>query len=121
MPRFVILRHQTPTGTARASHWDFMLEANDLLRTWALDQEPQLGHTVSGESLGDHRIAYLDYEGPVSGGRGHVTQWDRGQYVLLEETDDRLMVQLTGSRLRGTVTLIRGSKDTRQWRVSFGT
>ena len=57
------------------------------------------------EALPDHRIAYLEYEGPVSGDRGEVRRWDRGSLTLLELNDDSLVALLTGEELAGRVTL----------------
>ncbi len=74
MPRFVILCHENHRG----AHFDFMLESGDVLKTWALPQPPASGVEIECEALADHRLAYLDYEGPVSGGRGSVARWDRG-------------------------------------------
>lgn len=79
MPRYVILTHDHPF-----LHWDFMLEGDGVLRTWRLLEEPVAGRTVRAEALPDHRDAYLDYEGPVSGGRGSVVQWDHGTYDVSE-------------------------------------
>ena len=73
MPRFVILEHDHPV-----LHWDFMLEAGDVLRTWRLSAPPIRGAIVAAERIGDHRRLYLDYEGPVSDGRGNVVRWDAG-------------------------------------------
>jgi hypothetical protein len=67
MPRFVILEHDHPE-----LHWDFMLEAGAVLRTWRLAAPPALGQVVAAAASFDHRLLYLDYEGPVSGGRGTV-------------------------------------------------
>jgi hypothetical protein len=75
MPRYVILTHDHPFP-----HWDFMLEAEGVLRTWRLLAEPAARQSVPAERLADHRLAYLDYEGPVSGGRGSVARWDHGTY-----------------------------------------
>ena len=58
MPRFVILEHDHPER-----HWDLMLEANGVLRTWRLHAAPELGNTVVATPSFDHRLAYLDYEG----------------------------------------------------------
>ena len=71
MPRFVILTHDHPH-----LHWDFMLEADGVLKTWRLQDEPLPGRKFEtpAEPLPDHRIAYLDYEGPVSNNRGIVTR-----------------------------------------------
>ena len=67
MPRFVILRHELPDPRRRGVHWDFMLEHAGVLRTWALAEEPAPNKPISAEALADHRLAYLNYEGPVSG------------------------------------------------------
>lgn len=78
MPRYVILTHDHPFP-----HWDLMLEDGGVLRTWRLLAEPAAGQVVRAEQLADHRLAYLDYEGPVSGGRGSVARWDHGTYEQL--------------------------------------
>ncbi|MGL6094853.1 MAG: DNA polymerase ligase N-terminal domain-containing protein [Fimbriiglobus sp.] len=74
MPRFVILAHDWPTP-----HWDLLLEAGPVLMAWRLLAEPG-GLPVSAEPNVDHRLVYLDYEGPVSGGRGTVIRWDFGTF-----------------------------------------
>lgn len=104
MPRFVILQHDHPQ-----LHWDFMLEMGDVLRAWRLDREPLGSAPIATTALGDHRLVYLDYEGPVSGGRGSVTRWDAGEY--LEEVAGaarepcRVSVRLLGERIRGQALL----------------
>ncbi|MGH7139665.1 MAG: DNA polymerase ligase N-terminal domain-containing protein [Pirellulales bacterium] len=112
--RFVILRHDCPRGL----HWDFMLEADGVLRTWALDAEPVGRLTCGAEPLADHRLAYLDYEGEVSEGRGTVARFDSGTYRLRRDDAEGLIVELRGARLRGEATLLRESGDQR-WRFSF--
>jgi len=118
MPRFVILRHDLPTGAARPCHWDLMLEQGDLLITWACDSPPRLDATTGADKLPDHRHAYLDYEGPVSGNRGAVSRWDAGHYTLLRSTLDQWIVQLSGQRLDGQLTMTRGDDDPR-WSVRY--
>jgi DNA polymerase Ligase (LigD) len=100
MSRYVILEHDHPV-----LHWDFMLEFGPLLRTWRLASQPTAGQVIAAAALGEHRLAYLDYEGPVSGNRGTVRQWDRGEFEPVEETDERVVVRLQGRRLNGTATL----------------
>lgn len=67
--RFVVLHH---TGID-SPHYDLMYERGPggPLATWHFPQWPPKGF-VPVEPLGDHRRAYLDYEGPVSGNRGQV-------------------------------------------------
>jgi len=102
MPRFVILEHDHPS-----LHWDLMLEAGGVLQTWRLANSPEMGSSpIEAMALGDHRIGYLEYEGPVSGNRGTVRRWDAG--VFDEEPDSlpraRKLI-LKGARLNGRVLL----------------
>jgi hypothetical protein len=115
MPRFVILRHDSPCG----AHFDLMLEAGDVLKTWTLPQPPQPGGVVDCESLGDHRSAYLDYEGPLSGDRGSVTRWDHGTYAIERQSDVEWVMHLVGEKLAGNATLRRASSDSSRWRLSL--
>jgi len=102
MPRFVILEHDHPH-----LHWDLMLEASGALRTWRLATPPGVGQCVPAISIGDHRLAYLDYEGPVSGGRGRVRRWDAGTFEWVEQRDRFVIVRLAGAKLDGTLLLER--------------
>lgn len=104
MPRFVILEHDHPFP-----HWDLMLEAGGVLRTWRLLEEPRPGRMVGAEALGDHRLIYLDYEGPVSGNRGRVRRWDEGTFTWEQDAPERAVVRLVGSRCRGQAVLERNS------------
>ena len=112
MARFVVLRHDSPRGL----HWDFMLEVGPALRTWALSRLPEPGEEVECESLPDHRPAYLDYEGPVSEGRGTVVRWDAGTFEIRSESEVELVVELHGWRLTGPVRLRRASDSSAGWR-----
>ena len=95
-----------------------MLETGDLLATWALASPPNTAGTILAESLPDHRLAYLDYEGPISGGRGSVTRWDAGTYQLESGDEQRLVVSLRGMRLIGQAILQRMAGEP-TWRFSF--
>ena len=116
MPRFVVLTHNHPF-----LHWDFMLEQGESLRTWRLSAEPNSGGEISAEPLPDHRLEYLDYEGPVSGERGEVTQWDRGEYELIEESPEKFAVLLKGEKLKGRTTLQSGPENSSTEYSVFGT
>jgi hypothetical protein len=115
MPRYVILEHDFPTR-----HWDFMLESDDVLKTWRLAAPPQAGDGVAAEPSFDHRRAYLDYQGPVSGGRGTVTRWDAGTFSWEEgrEGQEGVVVCLEGARFRGRVRI--EPDGTRGWRLVIG-
>ncbi|HWA97177.1 MAG TPA: DNA polymerase ligase N-terminal domain-containing protein [Pirellulales bacterium] len=117
--RFVILRHEMPRGAGRGSHWDLMLEVDAVLRTWALEAEPRPGSIVRGDALGDHRLAYLEIEGPISGNRGTVARIDRGSYATLDRTETTWRVQLAGSKLQCELR-IQQSLDDQRWTFTFG-
>jgi hypothetical protein len=115
MPRFVILHHDSPRG----EHFDFMLEAGDVLKTWALPRAPAAGVDMDCEALADHRLAYLDYEGLISGDRGGVTRWDGGTYSLECQRSEEWAVTLASDRLVGRATLRRTGEDPKRWRFSL--
>ncbi|MCI0640212.1 MAG: hypothetical protein L0Y72_15035 [Gemmataceae bacterium] len=103
MPRFVILEHDHPY-----LHWDFMLERDGVLRTWRLEKPPPQGlasETVAATSLGDHRLAYLDYEGPLTDERGSVKRWDAGTYDVVQWEQSAIVINLHGSRIIGPAQL----------------
>ena len=141
MPRFVLLFHDCPAGYDRPSHWDFMLEVGSALRTWALSELPNTweaayekspsskslcrplaaGDVVEAQQLGDHRLAYLEFEGPLTRGRGSVIRIDTGSYRELtgeKLSPAHLQIDLTGSLLRGTVMLTQLPSDDKVWILS---
>ncbi|MFK7768051.1 MAG: DNA polymerase ligase N-terminal domain-containing protein [Mariniblastus sp.] len=95
------MAHTFPDGHTRTNHWDLMLEHDGVLLTWAL-REPfgTLGSTrisspssgdpkkarqiISAEKLADHRLAYLEFEGQISGDRGSVKRVLEGEFYWLD-------------------------------------
>ncbi len=107
MPRFVILQHDWPL-----LHWDLLLEAGPVLRAWRLLAIPALGTDIPTEPNADHRSAYLDYEGPVSGGRGAVLRWDFGHFKWLVECADRIEIELRGEKIAGRCVIWQPTSST---------
>ena len=101
--RFAILTHDHPFF-----HWDLLLEAGEVAWTWRLLDDPSGDQAPRAERIGDHRLLYLDYAGPVSGGRGHVTRWDVGTYRVVDESANRMTVQLRSLKGERTLTLPSG-------------
>jgi len=119
MPRYVILRHEMPPSRERRSHWDLMLERDGVLCTWALPEPPNESESMSVDRLADHRLHYLDYEGPVSENRGNVTRWDAGSYELVEADPQRWVVRLAGARMVGRITLQEDAAADQRWSLEF--
>jgi hypothetical protein len=131
MPRFVLLRHEMPPSGEIPSHWDLMFQQGDSLLTWRLEALPaglapaepspvnagrsHVSPPIVAVRLAEHRLEYLDYEGPVSGDRGEVRRVDGGEYTSLVATPTQLHVQLEGAVLRCCVLLEHVAGD--QWRL----
>jgi DNA ligase D-like protein (predicted 3'-phosphoesterase) len=118
-PIFVIQKH-----AATRLHYDFRLEANGVLKSWAIPKGPSTdpGEKRLAVPTEDHPLGYADFEGTIpegSYGAGTVLVWDRGTYRNLTEKDGRtipvgeaiegghLSIWLKGERLRGGYALTR--------------
>ena len=115
MPTFVVLEHDHPEP-----HWDFMLESGSVLKTWRLPEfPPQPGRAVIALALEDHRLLYLNNEGPISGDRGSVVRRDKGSFMLLEGDFENgpLLLALAGDTIHGAATLRRVEGTT--WEFSI--
>jgi bifunctional non-homologous end joining protein LigD len=110
--RFVVQRH-----AARRLHYDFRLERNGALASWAVPKGVPLrrGERHLAVHVEDHPLEYADFEGTIPAGQygaGTVEIWDRGRYELLEEKrDGGLTVRLHGERLAGVWTLVPAKLD----------
>ena len=111
-PIFVVQRHD-----ARALHYDFRLERNGALASWAVPKGVPLepGGRALAVHVEDHPLEYASFHGEIPRGQygaGTVDLWDSGTYELLEEKPDgRLTVELHGSRLRGRWSLVPAHLD----------
>lgn len=111
--RYVILHHRTRDG----EHWDLMLEHGGVLLTWQLPRQPCSGDDLPlpARHIGDHRLAYLEYEGPVSGDRGTVKRVDSGVLLDLLLPAGRASFRLAGGRFAGAFELVLVQGDS--WRL----
>ncbi len=100
--RFAVQRHTTGEG---AVHFDLMIEEGEVLVTLQLAEPPE--EAASGRRSFDHRLRYLEYEGELTGGRGRVALWDRGELEDVEGAPRaaRYRARLAGARLQGLYLL----------------
>ncbi len=111
-PIFVVQRHD-----ARRLHYDFRLERNGALASWAVPKGVPLepGQRALAVHVEDHPLDYATFAGEIPKGNygaGTVEIWDNGTYELVEEKPDGgLTVRLHGKRLEGTWTLIPAHLD----------
>jgi bifunctional non-homologous end joining protein LigD len=112
---FVIQEHH-----ATALHWDFRLERDGVLVSWALPKG--LPATPEDNYLAvhveDHPFEYGSFEGTIPPGQygaGEVTIWDRGTYDVEKWSDREVMVVLHGTRANGRYVLF--ATDANNWMI----
>ena len=105
--RFVIQEHH-----ARRLHWDFRLEREGVLVSWALPRgvPADPGRNRLAVHTEDHPLDYFDFEGEIPQGEyggGKVTRWDAGTYEAEKFEEDKVVVRLHGERVQGRYALFR--------------
>jgi bifunctional non-homologous end joining protein LigD len=112
VPIFVVQEHH-----ATALHWDFRLEHEGVLVSWALPKgvplDPKRNHLAVQTE--DHPMEYADFAGDIPTGEyggGHVSLWDRGDYELEKWSEREVKVVLRGERATGRYVLFKtGGKN----------
>jgi len=116
---FVIQRHE-----AKNTHYDFRLEINDALKSWAVPKEPSMISNQKRLAIEteDHPMSYANFEGVIPEGEygaGKVMIWDRGTYENRSEIDGkivdmdeayqkgRIKINLFGNKMKGYWALIK--------------
>ena len=109
---FVIQKH-----AARRLHYDFRLELDGTLKSWAVPKGPSLDPSVKRMAVHveDHPLSYGSFEGvipPKQYGAGTVIVWDRGTWIPVGDAQagyaaGKLKFELRGEKLRGAWTLVR--------------
>ena len=105
--RFVVQEHH-----ASHLHWDFRLELDGVLKSWAVPKgAPEKSGTKHlAVQVEDHPTPYLNFHGTIPKGQygaGTVKIWDKGTFKLLERTPHAIKVLLKGKRLKGIFVLFK--------------
>jgi bifunctional non-homologous end joining protein LigD len=124
--RFFVQRHN-----ATNLHYDFRLEIDGTLKSWAVPKGPSLdpGLKHMAAMVEDHPLDYGDFEGNIPKGNygaGSVMLWDRGRFEIMGEEDGLVQIargdlkfRLHGEKLKGTWALVhmkgRGGKRDNAW------
>ncbi|MDQ2942589.1 MAG: non-homologous end-joining DNA ligase [Candidatus Dormibacteraeota bacterium] len=106
-PRFVVQEHH-----ARRLHWDFRLERDGVLVSWAVPKgvpmDPKKNHLAV--HVEDHPLDYIHFAGEIPAGNygaGKVAIWDHGTYDTEKFSDREVMVVLYGNRVQGRYVLFQ--------------
>lgn len=119
-PTFVIQQH-----AARAMHYDFRLEVDGVLKSWAVPKGPALDPATKRMAIPteDHPMDYASFEGVIPRGNygaGRVIVWDRGLYAPLSDMRQGLRkghvtFAMYGEKLNGGFALTRFRTDDETW------
>ena len=111
-PIFVVQKHD-----ATRLHYDFRLEHDGVLKSWAVTKGPSLDPAEKRLAVRteDHPLAYAEFEGVIPKGEyggGSVMLWDRGAWTPEGDPDEglaagKLVFTLEGERMKGRWSLVR--------------
>lgn len=131
---FVVQKH-----AARQLHYDFRLELDGVLKSWAVPKGPSLDTRAKrlAVMVEDHPLDYARFEGSIPRGQygaGQVIVWDRGAYSPDEDgrlsfddraeaeermrrglADGRLSILLRGNKMKGSWTLVKMQRSSKNW------
>lgn len=125
-PRFVVHEHH-----ATHPHWDFRLEHDGVLKSWAILKGPPMNPADKRLAIQveDHSLEYGSFEGTIPEGQygaGEVIIWDNGEYEALTDMTfglkaGTIIFHLHGGKLNGLFSLIRLKKGTgKEWLLIKG-
>ncbi|MGQ9525038.1 MAG: DNA polymerase ligase N-terminal domain-containing protein [Armatimonadota bacterium] len=109
--RFVVHEHH-----ASRLHWDFRLEMDGVLKSWAVPKgvPTEKGVRRLAIQVEDHDMQYIDFEGEIPEGQygaGTVSIWDSGEYFLDDRKPYKLVFSLKGRRLEGNYVLVNTKQN----------
>lgn len=117
---FVVQKH-----AARSLHYDFRLEFEGVLMSWAVPKGPSMDPSVKrlAVHVEDHPLSYGSFEGDIPKGEygaGHVEIWDSGAWLPLHDVNEmmkkgELKFLLAGEKLQGGFALIKFKSDEDNW------
>jgi bifunctional non-homologous end joining protein LigD len=117
MPRFIVQEHH-----ATRLHFDFRLEMEGVLKSWAVPKGPSMNPKDKRLAImvDDHTLEYGYYEGIIPEGQygsGAVLIWDNGEYELLGGgiREGKIEFALKGKKLKGGFVLARMSGKIKEW------
>ncbi|MDX1627397.1 MAG: DNA polymerase ligase N-terminal domain-containing protein [Fulvivirga sp.] len=126
------LRFSFQKHDAQNLHYDFRLEYEGVLKSWAIPKGPSTDPSEKRLAIRteDHPLDYIDFEGVIPEdqyGAGNVLLWDKGTYENITKKDDELLeldqaiedghflIRLSGEKISGGYAMTRIDDDEGQW------
>ena len=117
---------------ASSLHYDFRLEYDGVLKSWAIPKGPSIDKRTKRLAIRteDHPLDYIDFEGVIPEGNygaGKVLLWDKGTYENITQEDGNIqdlgkaidnghfLVKLAGEKISGGYAMTRINDDKGQW------
>jgi DNA ligase D-like protein (predicted 3'-phosphoesterase) len=115
LSRFVVQEHN-----ASHLHWDFRLEMDGVLKSWAVPKgvPESPGVRRLAVQTEDHPVSYIGFEGTIAPGQygaGTVKIWDKGTFTLEKRSEKEYLFALRGERLSGDYALVH--TNGKQWLI----
>jgi bifunctional non-homologous end joining protein LigD len=117
MGKFIVHEHH-----ARHLHFDFRLEMEGVLKSWAVPKGPSMNPSDKRLAImvDDHTLEYGSFEGVIPEGHygaGTVVIWDKGEFEMLRGgiREGRLEFSLKGKKLKGIFAMARMSGKDKEW------
>lgn len=106
-PIFVIQKHR-----ASHLHYDFRLEKDGVLKSWAVPKEPpqEVGIKRLAIQVEDHSMNFANFAGEIPKGEygaGLVEVWDKGYYIPIKFEHREIIFELKGRKMEGTYCLLK--------------
>lgn len=105
IPIFVVHEHW-----ARSHHFDFRLEIDSVLKSWAIPKTlpRKTGEKRLAVRVEDHPLGYAKFHGTIPEGQygaGKVEIWDKGKLEIIEKTANSIKFKLSGEKLKGDYSI----------------
>lgn len=109
MNRFVIHKHTRGNEV----HWDLMIEAGDILKTWRLEKPPEKLATQKTKAtpIFDHDKKFLTYQGPVNNGKGTVEIVDEEICKIESNTKNEMKIKFDGKTIKRSFQFVQTDNE----------